>query len=371
MFWVALLYSLTYFLPVSSSVGAWTNNLSHVFALPAVLGYPKFLSSATLVTLIGSVLFHAADTLGYEGDWLRRFDHGVSIFLSFAAIASVWYKKVPASTLILLGLVGLLPASLLSSPRVYPPLAAFALTLATIVYWKKKRTVNLNKSYLLFVLAFVSRLLPTQFAHRSHVHSIWHVLAFTSVYYATLYRHLSPDKKFPCKWLLVLMGVFMGMFVVYLSYSTEYVLDTNVNGTCRGLHCGSCGSCSNREDYTVYVKTSQTLSSTARSCAVGGLFGSNEQSCLEETGLSSNCTKCWVDNMHCTRQNCLYPCMWELFYPVKGFSRCFVCDETKCSKEFLKCAGMSRRRAGVVTDLRRGPGEICTNISTYTHTDRI
>jgi len=363
MFWVAVLYSLTFFMPIGSDVGVWTNNLSHVFAIPAIfLG--GFLSTSTLAAAFASVLFHAADTFDYEGDWLRRLDHGLAMYLVFAAIAHIWYDRIPSTVFVLLVISGIIPASVLTSPRVYPPMAFFALVLATIVYLYKDRSEILDKTYLLFILSFSVRVLP-RIADRSHVHSIWHALAFTAVYYAALYVPVR-SRPFPCKWVFVLMGIFMSLFLVYLSYDTPYALDNNVNGTCVFgdlYHCGKCGSCSNGHDYAVYVNTSGTLTGDARTCALSGLFGGDEQVCLEETGLSSNCTKCWVENMHCTRKNCLYPCAWELFYPGgSGLSRCFACDEYYCVNDFLSCAGMSRRRAGILTDIHRDASEICKRI---------
>lgn len=368
MFWIAILYSLTLFLPIASDVGVWTNNLSHAFAIPAIF-VGGFLAAATLAATVASTLFHAADTLGYQGQWLRRLDHGLATYLIFAATAHVWYKRIPASASALLAIAGIVPAAVLTTPRVYPPMAAFALVLATIVYSHKERSKLLDKSYLLFALALAARALPAT-ADKAHAHSIWHALAFTAVYYAALY---TPDssKPFPCKWVLVPMAAFMALFLAYLAHDTPYALDNQANGTCvfgDRTHCGTCGTCSNTHDYHVYANTSNTLTGDARSCALSGLFGGDEQACLEKTGLSHNCTKCWVRNMHCTRKNCLYPCAWELFYPVSGsrLSRCLACDEHHCVEDFLTCAGMSRRRAGIRTDIRRDHSEICETNTTLT-----
>lgn len=370
MFWVAIAYSLTYFIPVSKSLSVWTNNLSHVFAVPAILlDFPKIISVSVLVATVASVLFHATDTFGYKGDWLRRLDHGLSVYLMFLTIAKVWYShrtKTPAITQVLLVISGALPAALLTKPRVYPPMGAFAFVLATIVYLYKHRTPNLDKVYILFTLALLIRLLPTNSENRGHVHSIWHALAFTAVYYAIKYHYslflfrYPKQIEFPCKWIFVVFGIYMLLFVTYLSYNTPYTLDTNVSGTCGTLHCGTCGACSNQHDYEVYVNTSQTLTDDARNCALGGIFGHDEQVCLEKTGLSTNCTKCWVQNMQCTKKHCLFPCMWELVHPVSGMGRCLGCDEYHCVGEFLGCAGMSRRRAGVVSDIPRDNEELCS-----------
>lgn len=362
MFWVAIGYALTYFVPVTPVISAWTNNLSHLFALPAIFDFPRALSMTVLVTAGASVLFHAADTFGYEGDWLRRLDHGLSMYLVFLTIAKVWYHTVPPVTKVLLIVSGVLPAALLTKPRVYPPMAVFALLLATIVYYTLYTTYRvlprvIHKVYLLFVLALLIRMLPTTTDNRGHVHSIWHVLAFTAVYYAIQYTKVKQgkDKEFPCKWIFMVFGLYMVLFVTYLSYNPAYVMDVGTNETCGTLHCGPCGACSTQHDYDVYVNTSQTLTGDARTCALWGLFGGDEQGCLEQTGLSANCTKCWVQNMGCTKRHCLFPCMWEL-YP-RG--RCLECDEYHCADEFLQCAGMSRRRAGVVSDIRRSDTEMC------------
>tara|TARA_B100001093_G_scaffold59753_2_gene50457 strand:+ start:1099 stop:2205 length:1107 start_codon:yes stop_codon:yes gene_type:complete len=367
MFWfrVALLYSLTYFIPVSTAVSDWTNNLTHLFALPAILfRFPRFLSLITLLTAAVSVAFHVADTFDYTGDWLRRLDHGFSMLLMFVAIAAVWYQdgfSIHSSVYVMCLLAGILPAALLTKPRVYPPMVVFALILATIIAFKRR---NVWRGYILMVLSVTIRLLPTNADNRGHVHGIWHVLAFTAVYYAIRYHYERFDRQtpFPFKWLFVLFGIYMTLFLTYLSYDSPYTLDIHVNGTCGNLHCGECGACSNPHDYEVYVNTSETLTGDARACAFGGIFGHDEHTCLEKTGLSSNCTTCWVENMHCTKRHCMFPCLWELIHPTnnkKRLGRCLACDEYHCIDDFLACAGMSRRRAGVVTDIQRDDREIC------------
>lgn len=365
MFLWALLYSLTYFIPVSSVVSDWTNNLTHLFALPAIVTrFPNFLSNITLLTAAVSLAFHVTDTFNYTGDWLRRLDHGISMLLMCVAIAAVWYQdgfKIPNRVYVICLFAGALPTALLTKPRVYPPMVVFALILATIIAFKRK---NVWRGYILLVLSVIIRLLPTNADNRGHVHSIWHALAFTAAYYAIRYHYerFDPQEPFPCKWLFVIFGIYMLMFLAYLSYDTPYTLDIHVNGTCPGLHCGECGSCSNQHDKEVYVNTSETLTGDARACAFGGIFGQDEHTCLEKTGLSANCTSCWVQNMQCTKHHCMYPCLWELVHPVnnkKQLGRCLACDEHHCRDEFLKCAGMSRRRAGVVTDIPRDDRELC------------
>lgn len=363
-FFIALVYALSYFVAVPTSVSAWTNNLTHVFALPAILyrksgrssGRSEFFGKLTFVTTVISVAFHASDTFGYDGDWLRRLDHGFSVMLMFASIAGVWYQegfKVPSSVYVLILVSGVLPAAFLTKPRVYPPMAAFALLLATIIVFKRR---DILYGYFMFLLSFVIRLLPTDNKEQSH--SIWHAFAFTAVYYAIRYHYERFDKQtaFP-RWIFYVFFVYMVLFLSYLSLDVSMPVSVP-EGRCGVLHCGACGACSNLEDKYVYGNTSLTLTDDARSCAIWGTFGQDEQECLEKTGLSSNCTSCWVDNIACTRSQCLYPCLWEIVHPVKN-SRCFACDERRCGAAFLECAGMNRRRAGVRTDISRSEEEVC------------
>ena len=154
----------------------------------------------------------------------------------------------------------------------------------------------------------------------------------------------------------------------YLSSVPNYDLDI-VNTTehaCVGevAHCGCCGKCSNSQDYGVYQRKS--LTEDARSCAVDHLF-EDTRPCFEKLGLTKTCAQCWSENVKCTKENCWFPCLMETILGIKSetsISQCFACDEKHCGKEFARCSGLTRRRAGILTDIHRDPKEICTlNVS--------
>jgi hypothetical protein len=86
----------------------------------------------------------------------------------------------------------------------------------------------------------------------------------------------------------------------------------------------------------------------------------------EDAGLTPGCRDCWLENVDCDRKHCFFPCMYEFLAGTEQnrdentLSKCFACDEYYCLGIFLSCAGMSRRRAGVLTDIIRHPSEICS-----------
>ncbi len=126
-------------------------------------------------------------------------------------------------------------------------------------------------------------------------------------------------------------------------------------------HCGCCGACSNSVDFQVYSE--KDLTEDARWCALDRLFEDTEP-CFRELGLTSKCSTCWAENVKCTREYCWFPCMMETFLGLdssteSSLSKCFACDEKNCGPAFASCAGMTRRRAGILSDIHRDPKEIC------------
>jgi hypothetical protein len=45
--------------------------------------------------------------------------------------------------------------------------------------------------------------------------------------------------------------------------------------------------------------------------------------------------------------------------PDGPLNPCLACDERKCGPAFKRCAGATRRRAGIVSDIQRSQGEVC------------
>jgi hypothetical protein len=181
-----------------------------------------------------------------------------------------------------------------------------------------------------------------------------------------------------CACILCLLLLSPVVFVLFLSINynsyepPRYVLDNAPVGNCTPsgtfLHCGECGECSNSQDIRVYEEKRQSLTEIARSCAITATFGGRSagERCFDDTsGLTEGCRDCWMDNVECDQRNCLFVCLWETWTggntnnPDGTLSKCFACDEYWCLTDFLACAGASRRRSGIETDIARDQSEIC------------
>lgn len=147
----------------------------------------------------------------------------------------------------------------------------------------------------------------------------------------------------------------------------------NATETITVAHCGDCGACSNPHDIQIYDKTKYSLLGTSYKCAQLGLRAGRESAtnCMkEEVGLSSDCEKCWVDNIMCDLRLCIFTCMWQgMFHNInngkKGqtLNRCTLCDERRCGPQFLRCAGANRRRSGILSDIKRDlDKEVCHKV---------
>ncbi len=175
--------------------------------------------------------------------------------------------------------------------------------------------------------------------------------------------------------LLFFIVFILSTLIAYDAYSKpQYAFDSAPVGSCMGEinHCGCCGSCSNTQDYNLYLSKQDALTEEARTCALENLFGDSD-TCMEEIGLTPGCAYCWAENVRCTRSNCWFPCSIETWLGISPnqngtLSKCFSCDEKNCLGGFIKCAGMSRRRAGIETDIVRDISEVC-NTTTLTPGD--
>jgi len=127
------------------------------------------------------------------------------------------------------------------------------------------------------------------------------------------------------------------------------------------LHGGTCGACSNEHDIDVYRNTTQTMSQLAYQCMQKYMLESEQEAieCFQTAGLTTDCTRCWIDNMKCSASSCLFECVWHnmihnLPWSVNTtLNPCIHCDEVLCGPAFVKCAGANRRRAGIVSDIAR------------------
>lgn len=136
-------------------------------------------------------------------------------------------------------------------------------------------------------------------------------------------------------------------------------------------HCGDCGGCSSDHDIGVMRATSQNLTRTATRCALRVFLEGREgvENCFDaQVGFSATCTPCWVDNVLCDQQKCLFTCLWGILMGEPNnreaardeLSPCLRCDERMCGPAFVTCAGANRRRAGITSDIgRRDAVELC------------
>jgi len=161
----------------------------------------------------------------------------------------------------------------------------------------------------------------------------------------------------------------------FMTFSNEDAIPKIDNATAKIAHCGECGSCSNLNDIGIYKSTTQTLYQNARICTyrflVGGRRGM-KRCMLKRTTFTPECLDCWVDNMLCDWQLCVFLCLrYSIRMLVDRFRNaghhelnpCLQCDEKRCGPAFLKCAGANRRRCGIISDINRDvDNEVCTKV---------
>ena len=168
---------------------------------------------------------------------------------------------------------------------------------------------------------------------------------------------------------IILSIVLFIFLLIYTFYEApKYNLDNKVQGQCNISesikHCSACGQCSTVQDYTTYHEKRNTLTEIARGCAFQDFVGTSKE-CFVDAGLTGACADCWVENVKCDREHCVFPCIFETIFNMNSnvrnsLSKCFACDEYYCVDIFIGCAGMSRRRAGITTDIERDKSELCT-----------
>jgi hypothetical protein len=149
---------------------------------------------------------------------------------------------------------------------------------------------------------------------------------------------------------------------------TFLTLNDSRNEDYKVLHCGDCGHCSTLYDFLIHRRTSSSLTNMVRKCAAK-IFISKQFvfRCMERNvGFTYECGKCWTDNIQCTFSKCKVTCILDKLFGkhnndpnTKELSPCLECDEKICGPDFLTCAGMNRRRAGIVSDIDRDNSHIC------------
>jgi len=151
-------------------------------------------------------------------------------------------------------------------------------------------------------------------------------------------------------------------------HKTYPSLDVSQSAGVKVLHCGPCGECSNLRDIGVLLNTRNNITATTKSCSWRAVFFGERaaQKCMtKKIGFTESCEKCWLDNIMCDKANCLWTCFKSI---LKGQgseteldkNECLACDENKCGKAFIKCAGANRRTSGIHSDITRNDTEICS-----------
>ena len=77
-------------------------------------------------------------------------------------------------------------------------------------------------------------------------------------------------------------------------------------------HCGDCGQCSTAGDIFTLEATVGTITATGSACgAVGAFQGSDAaiQCFVERVNFTSGCAQCWLENILCDVENCLFTCL--------------------------------------------------------------
>jgi hypothetical protein len=154
----------------------------------------------------------------------------------------------------------------------------------------------------------------------------------------------------------------------------------------RVAHCGACGSCSTLQDMQINAQTTRTLTDSATWCSTKGFlyslfltrgieyYKTVARECLQQTvGFTPACLECWVDDMACSIKSCVFTCLKSLYVlrepknNIKdgSLNKCLECDEKICGPAFVTCAGVNRRRQGIVSDIGRDEHhELCQLVQT-------
>ena len=76
--------------------------------------------------------------------------------------------------------------------------------------------------------------------------------------------------------------------------------------------CGECGQCSNAHDVSIYWTTRASMTRDATACGMKAVFGGRARasSCMLSTfSMTVGCNECWVDNILCDIQKCVFTCL--------------------------------------------------------------
>jgi hypothetical protein len=99
------------------------------------------------------------------------------------------------------------------------------------------------------------------------------------------------------------------------------------------------GACQNADDCPIIE--GGTARQSATTCGIGCLGDADPEACantcvVDETGLSTECSACYIDIVVCTRDNCIQECLAD-----PESAACFDCQVSAgCRAEFDECSGL-------------------------------
>jgi hypothetical protein len=138
------------------------------------------------------------------------------------------------------------------------------------------------------------------------------------------------------------------------------------------VNCGQCGPCSTVHDTSQMHLRSRTLTKIASVGAIIYLFFGEwpyfSFMTSKHANYSKECAWCWKEATQCNLANCARHCLFGWQNPLSSsnnkkngeLNECLYCDEVYCSAYYLQACGANRRTSGVMSDISRPAGDICT-----------
>jgi hypothetical protein len=106
----------------------------------------------------------------------------------------------------------------------------------------------------------------------------------------------------------------------------------------------------------------QSVDDLKQCIASGGLDLSDDGRAWAQPEGKPTCMDCWVDNVFTDRVLCQEECLDRFINPgLKPYEEdaCLQCDEYTAGPAFIRCAGLNRRSAGILSDIPREAAATC------------
>jgi len=138
-------------------------------------------------------------------------------------------------------------------------------------------------------------------------------------------------------------------------------------------HCGACGACSPWSILSIQWTTRDELAKLSKRCATMTLqpngFEKALQCHIDTIGFDYECSKCWVNDEICARDNCVFIYLQSQiintvgnFKVAPGTITSATCEEAMCELVFVPCVGATRRRMNIISSIARPKDQQCTNV---------